>query len=98
MKNVPPFKLILEPLNDEAKNLSPFKWADENVGKRHQLGGDPSFIQEDEIPICPDCKQKMSFYGQLDSINDDYVIADCGMIYIFFCFDCNEVKAIVQSY
>jgi hypothetical protein len=98
MKVIPPFKLIPEPLNDEAKNLPPFKWAGDEIGKRHQLGGEPSFIQGDEIPVCPDCKQKMTFYGQLDSINDDYIIADCGLIYIFICFECNEVKAIVQSY
>jgi len=98
MKKIPPFKLEPIPLNDEAKKLAKFKWADEDVGKRHQLGGEPAFLQEEERPICPDCKKIMTFYGQLDSINDDYIIADCGMIYIFFCFDCNEVKAIVQSY
>ncbi len=35
----------------------------------------------------------MTFYGQLDSLNDDYIIADCGLIATFICFDCNEVKA-----
>ena len=39
----------------------------------------------------------MSFYGQLDSINDDYVLADCGLIYVFVCFSDNEVKALLQS-
>jgi hypothetical protein len=40
----------------------------------------------------------MSFYGQLDSINEEFNIADCGLIYVFLCFDCFEAKAIVQSY
>jgi hypothetical protein len=40
----------------------------------------------------------MTFYGQLDSINDDIIIADCGMIYVFLCFDCYEVTAKIQSY
>jgi len=98
MKKIPPFKLIPEPLNDEAKKLPPFQWAGGDIGKRHQLGGDPNFIQEEDFPVCLQCKQKMTFYGQLDSINDNYVIADCGMIYVFCCFDCNEAKAIIQSY
>ncbi|MBN2894051.1 MAG: hypothetical protein JXL97_19430 [Bacteroidales bacterium] len=99
MKNkIPPFKLIAEPLNEEAKKLPPFKWADDEIGKRHQLGGKPQFIQNAEIPICPECKKQMTFYGQLDSINDEFIIADCGMIYVFLCFECNESKSIIQSY
>lgn len=98
MTTIPPFKLIPEPLNDEAKNLPKFKWADDEIGTRHQLGGEPKFIQQEDYPFCPDCEKKMIFYGQLDSINDDFCIADCGMIYIFICFDCNTTKSIIQSY
>ncbi|MCP4162962.1 MAG: hypothetical protein GY760_23110 [Deltaproteobacteria bacterium] len=98
MKKLPPFKLKLEPLNKEAENLSPFKWADDKIGTRHQLGGEPTFLQGEDIPICSECGKSMSFYGQLDSINDEYIIADCGMIYVFVCFDCIEVKSIIQSY
>ena len=39
----------------------------------------------------------MSFYGQLDSIGDEYDIADCGMLYVFLCFDCFEATAFVHS-
>jgi len=39
----------------------------------------------------------MSFYGQLDSVSDEFAIADCGMIYVFFCFGCNESYSVVQS-
>lgn len=39
----------------------------------------------------------MSFYGQLDSVNDDYVLGDCGIIYVFVCFDCLETKSVLQS-
>lgn len=39
----------------------------------------------------------MSFYAQLDSINDDIILADCGMIYVFVCFDCLETTALLQS-
>jgi hypothetical protein len=96
-KQIPPFKLIPQPLNKVAEDLPKFKWAPEEIGTRHQLGGEPKFIQHAEWPDCPSCSKKMIFYGQLDSINDDFIIADCGMIYIFICFDCNETKAIIQS-
>ena len=39
----------------------------------------------------------MTFYGQLDSIGDDYALADVGVIVVFFCFDCNEPVAELAS-
>jgi hypothetical protein len=98
MTKIPPFKLIPEPLTEEAKNLPKFKWADDEIGTRHQLGGEPKFIQQEDYPFCSDCEKQMTFYGQLDSINDDFCIADCGMIYVFICFDCNTTESIIQSY
>lgn len=97
MRNIPPFKLIPEPLNEEAKKLPPFKWAGGDIGHRHQLGGRPIFIQDQSPPTCS-CGKDMTFYAQLDSINDEFVLADCGMIYVFVCFDCFETKSILQSY
>jgi hypothetical protein len=96
MKVIPPFKLVAEPLNDEAATLPPFKWAGEKIGKRHRLGGEPDFLQKPQIPICS-CGKQMTFYAQLDSINDEFVLADCGMIYVFVCFDCFDTKSILQS-
>ena len=98
MKKIPPFKLITQPLNDESKNLPGFQWADKHIGTRHQLGGEPQFLQQEDFPICDDCHEKMTFYAQLDSINDEFCIADCGMIYVFICFDCLTTKSIIQSY
>ena len=40
----------------------------------------------------------MTFYGQLDSINDEFRLGDCGMVYVFVCFDCIEVTSLIQSY
>ena len=97
MKILPLFKLIPEPQTEEAKQLPGFKWAGADVGRRHQLGGTPTMIKESDYPICPECGQSMTFYGQLDSINDDLIIADCGTIAVFICFDCNEVKAEITS-
>ncbi|GGY19955.1 hypothetical protein GJV26_04905 [Massilia dura] len=96
MRVIPPFKLIPEPLDREAKDLPPYKWAGDNIGKRHRLGGSPDFIQAADIPTCS-CKKVMTFYAQLDSINDEFDLADCGMIFVFVCFDCFETKAVLQS-
>jgi Domain of unknown function (DUF1963) len=98
MRTIPPFRLVLEPLNDEARNLPKFRWARKEVGKRHQLGGQPDFLQHELWPRCPNGHGRMTFYGQLDSINDDVCIADCGIIYVFICFDCYETASFVQSY
>ena len=97
MKEIPQFKLRPEPQTDAARELKPFKWADKDVGTRHQLGGAPTFIQQAAWPSCREGHGRMTFYGQLDSINDDIDLADCGMIYVFVCFDCFETTSFVQS-
>lgn len=80
------------------KQLINFKYAPKKIGTRFKLGGKPDWIQRPERVTCKSCKKEMSFYGQLDSINDDIIIGDSGMIYVFYCFDCIETKSIVQSY
>jgi hypothetical protein len=96
MRPIPPFKLVPEPLNDDAAQLPPFKWAGGSMGKRHRLGGEPEFLQQSKIPSCS-CGSEMTFYAQLDSINDEFCLADCGMIYVFVCFSCFKTKSILQS-
>jgi hypothetical protein len=39
----------------------------------------------------------MTFYGQLDSINQDILIADAGIVMVFICFDCFEAQAVIES-
>ena len=39
----------------------------------------------------------MSFYGQLDSIGDEFVLADSGLDVDFVCFDCFEASARIAS-
>ena len=29
----------------------------------------------------------MTMYGQLDSVGDGLVLADCALVYVFVCFD-----------
>jgi hypothetical protein len=39
----------------------------------------------------------MTYYGQLDSIGDEITLADCGLLYVFVCFDDFTAAAVVQS-
>lgn len=98
---IPEIKITLDPKTDLAKNCVGFQWAGEDikgraVGSRHKIGGDPDWLQSDDTPKC-ECGKKMTFYGQFDSIGDDYCIADCGMIYVFVCFDCYSTESVIQS-
>ena len=99
---IPEIKITLSPENDEARDAIGFKWAGQDsegrtVGERHKIGGYPDWLQTDETPKC-ECGKEMSFYGQLDSIGDNFCLADCGMIYVFVCHDCLSTKSILQSY
>jgi hypothetical protein len=94
---IPEFKLIVQATKGTEKSTPRFKWASEEIGNRNKIGGEPNFLQEKEIPICPSCTKEMTFYSQIDSLSDEIIIADCGIIYTFLCFDCVEVKSIIQS-
>ncbi len=96
MKPIPAFKLILEPLRSEAAALPPFKWAGGDVGQRHRIGGKPDLMPEADFPVCS-CGKPMSFYGQLDSLNDEFTLADCGLIQVFVRFDCFKTKSVLTS-
>ena len=93
---IPEIKLTPTPESDEARQAIGYKWNDE-AGTRHKLGGQPDWVQSEETPSCTDCGKIMMFYGQLDSIGDDFGLADCGMVYVFVCLDCFTTKSILQS-
>ena len=94
---IPSVPLVPTPETAEAKEAVGFKWAGEPIGKRHRIGGEPDWIQDDYVPICS-CQKPMSFYGQLDSLGDSHNIGDCGMIFVFLCWDCFETKSVLQCY
>ena len=75
-----------------------FQWASDEVGNRFKIGGIPDFIQGEDYPTCNCCKKEMTFYSQIDSLNDEFIIADCGLIYVFVCFKCNQTQSFIQSY
>ena len=93
--DIPEIKLVPQPETPEAEDALGYRY-NEEAGKRHKLGGAPDFIQEFDWPVC--CDGRMTFYAQIDSIGDDFDLADCGMIYVFVCFDCFETKSILHGY
>ena len=94
---IPPIKLVPTPESTEARRAIGFAQAGAPIGNRHRIGGEPDWIQGDEVPACS-CGKGMSFYAQLDSIGDAHNIGDCGMIYVFLCWDCLETKSVLQSF
>jgi uncharacterized protein len=94
--SLPAFQIRLEPLSDEAAGLH-FKWASSEIGTRHKFGGDPDLLDPNAWPTCQACRKRMTFIAQLDSVGDELVFADVGMVYVFYCFDCGEAGAILRS-
>lgn len=97
LKRIPPFRLDAHPLTPDAEALAGFERASPEIGTRHRLGGEPDGVSESNYPSCPSCGVAMSFYGQLDSIGDDVVLADAGVVHVFVCFDCFDAAARVVS-
>jgi hypothetical protein len=98
MKEIPEFKLNIESVSTDGKESSGFKHASGDIGNRFKVGGKADFVQNEENPCCSLCNKDMTFYAQIDSVGDNITIADCGMIYVFVCFDCNNSKSIIQSF
>ena len=95
MSEIPEIPLVMSPQTAEARAVIGFRW-NKSVGRRHKLGGSPDWIQSDKTPECHSCFARMTFYAQLDSIGDEFALGDCGMMYIFICFECGETKMVVQ--
>lgn len=103
------YQVSLKRLLEGAPSVDP-----DDLGCRTKLGGSPDWEQEDEYPRCPHCTESMSFVAQIDSVEhqsednphsidplspeQQYMFADVGMIYVFFCFECSEPTALLQSY
>src|SRR6266850_5832946 len=96
MVKIPEIPLKPTPTTDEASRAIGFEWAGGNIGSRHKLGGAPTWLQEPEVPRCS-CRKDTTFYGQLDSIGDAVCLADCGIVYVFVCFDCFTTASVLQS-
>ena len=81
------------------KELRDLNGLDQKLGQDINLEEFPSFYNESEFPTCPDCNKEMTFYGQLDSINDNYCIARLryDICFISALTDL-ETKSIIQSF
>jgi hypothetical protein len=58
-----------------------------------QIGGLPSWVQDDEYPKCPDCHAVMSFITQIDNA----AFASDGIYYGFLCSNCMMTATTYQS-
>jgi hypothetical protein len=63
-----------------------------------QLGGDPSWLQGDETPACPDCEISMDFILQMEEGHDYSTSANFGggSAYVFACSSCDEAAFLWQ--
>ena len=91
---VPPILLVPNPIDPDA--VIGLRSGGPEVGYRHRIGGEPS-LAPIPWPTCPACLAEMTFYGQLDSVNDEVILADAGVLLTFVCFDCFEAVAQVAS-
>ncbi len=97
MKTIPEYRLELRNVDGSPVITKRFKWASPEIGSRSKIGGNPDPLCG-ERPRCSSCQKEMSFYAQIDSLDDDNVIGDCGMIFVFICLDCGIPEAIVKSH
>ncbi|WP_232664434.1 DUF1963 domain-containing protein [Pseudonocardia sp. TRM90224] len=65
------------------------------------LGGEPAWIQDEEIPSCTGCAQQMEFIAQLEPGHDDRTAAnygDAGSAYAFACRPCGGASFLWQCH
>lgn len=60
-----------------------------------QLGGHPTWIQDAEYPLCPQCSHTMMFLAQLDYADIEQYGE--GMIYAFICPECRTTATSYQQ-
>lgn len=60
-----------------------------------QIGGYPSWVQDEEYPICPGCKRRMPFIAQLAT--EDIIQPSEGITYAFACLDCGKATTVYQQ-
>jgi hypothetical protein len=93
---IPEIPLLPQPQTEEAR--AALGDPQPECGLRHKLGGTPDWIQEEAWPSCPSCRERMTFYGQLDSLGGAFDLADCGLVLVFVCFDCFETTAVLDAH
>lgn len=64
------------------------------ISEGSHLGGCPGWIQNPEYPQCPQCQQTMTFIGQYEPYQVDYIE---GIIYAFLCKKCLKATTVYQQ-
>jgi|GEM_PF-1400857 uncharacterized protein YwqG len=73
-------------------------WGEEDK-KKHQFGGNPFWVQSEEVPNCKLCGKQMKFVAQVDSDWDVGIqFGDMGLLYAFLCEDCFVFATFMQCY
>jgi hypothetical protein len=76
----------------------PRQWAHEDE-RKHQLGGLPFWVQDEEVPRCKECNKPMAFLAQVDSDFDAGTqFGDMGLLYAFLCRTCSMYATFAQDY
>jgi nucleoid DNA-binding protein len=84
-------EIRLTPNPDDLKSLD----GDIKKSPLCKIGGEPDWLQYPSVPVC--CGEDMTFYGQLDSLNNrEYCVGDMGKLYVFFCQQCCKSHSIMQ--
>ncbi|MDH6111496.1 thiol-disulfide isomerase/thioredoxin [Kitasatospora sp. MAP12-15] len=97
--HTPAFEPVVDPDYDRAH----LAWA-EQTGRSStdvlgQLGGSPSWIQNDETPSCPSCARTMPLIAQLEEGPDHATAMNfggCGSAYAFACAPCERAVFLWQ--
>jgi hypothetical protein len=114
METLPEFRVTLTRMK-QGEKAYPFSEHGPDYdyhGQRTKLGGQPDWEQYEEVPVCDECKEPMTFVAQIDSVEHDWdsnphrvdalsenqkwMFGDVGMIYVFFCFGCTGTKSVFQ--
>lgn len=104
------YRVTLSPVA-EGESAIDLEYPDD-LGLRSKMGGEPTFIQGGEVPNCSACGQRLHFIAQIDSIEHNWItnphahkvkeqhfmFGDVGMIFVFFCFNCNQPSCMLESY
>lgn len=84
-----------EPEYDRARE----DWAPGPRSVLGQVGGRPAWLQGDEIPSCPSCRERMDFVLPMEEGHDDRTAANFGggSAFAFACADCDEAAFLWQQ-
>lgn len=97
---------LLDEILQEETEISPFEYALEQSSEKRlstytiseyveitksQIGGMPTWINDPDYHICPDCGNTMKFVAQIDM--EDVEEYGEGLYYFFYCDDCKVVSS-----